>query len=332
MVTQLLTNSQTRDVIDFIPLISQLTYRFQEIIYPMLDELMSGFLLQMFGFMNQQQQQSIKIQNTTVNSYESQQQTELRRSYVNFIYAILNSTLGAIFTSQRNIKHFETILASMLTFAKDEDPPLQKAALGVLTKMVEIWAMPNNSNNISAKPITNDKLSNAKSNNIHHQPLSVNNNISNITNNNLTNNNINNDMSSDSLNNLNNNNNDDNNNNNMNNMNGLNSHPPISNTGLPGFGQFVYERIIPLCFSIPFSPSFNLQDAQTLIVLGEISAIKKVAYQRLGNELIEYLQKAYLPSIGFPAELIRNYIQALETMDIKAFSKYFKSLVQSKRT
>jgi exportin-T len=35
---------------------------------------------------------------------------------------------------------------------------------------------------------------------------------------------------------------------------------------LPGFEQFVYERVVPLAFQVASSPSFNLKDGQTLLV------------------------------------------------------------------
>jgi exportin-T len=36
--------------------------------------------------------------------------------------------------------------------------------------------------------------------------------------------------------------------------------------GLPGFGRFIYERIVPLAFRVPSSPDFNLKDGQTIVV------------------------------------------------------------------
>ena len=38
------------------------------------------------------------------------------------------------------------------------------------------------------------------------------------------------------------------------------------NTALPGFEQFIYERLVPLSFSIPANPSFNIRDGQAIVV------------------------------------------------------------------
>lgn len=39
-----------------------------------------------------------------------------------------------------------------------------------------------------------------------------------------------------------------------------------SNGSLPGFEQFMYERLVPMAFRIVSSPSFNLKDGQSLLV------------------------------------------------------------------
>ena len=35
---------------------------------------------------------------------------------------------------------------------------------------------------------------------------------------------------------------------------------------LPGFDTFIYERLVPLAFSVPSNPSFNIKDGQMLVV------------------------------------------------------------------
>ena len=36
--------------------------------------------------------------------------------------------------------------------------------------------------------------------------------------------------------------------------------------GLPGFSDFMYEYIVPACFMAPLKPTFDLGDAQTVLV------------------------------------------------------------------
>lgn len=47
-------------------------------------------------------------------------------------------------------------------------------------------------------------------------------------------------------------------------MNGMNGdgHADV----LPGFDRFIYERLVPLAFSVPSSPTFNIKDGQMLVV------------------------------------------------------------------
>lgn len=35
---------------------------------------------------------------------------------------------------------------------------------------------------------------------------------------------------------------------------------------LPGFDTFIYDRLVPLAFSVPSNPSFNIKDGQALVV------------------------------------------------------------------
>jgi len=35
---------------------------------------------------------------------------------------------------------------------------------------------------------------------------------------------------------------------------------------LPGFERFMYERLVPMAFQIPSSPTFNMKDGQVLVV------------------------------------------------------------------
>jgi exportin-T len=101
--------------------------------------------------------------------------------------------------------------------------------------------------------------------------------------------------------------------------------------GLAGFNQFILEQILPLCFRIPFKPTFNLMDGQSYLILGELCGIKRLMLHKLGPDFLQYLQTTYLPSVGVTPQTAAEYLQALQSPDPKAFTKYFKVLLQSKK-
>ena len=52
--------------------------------------------------------------------------------------------------------------------------------------------------------------------------------------------------------------------------------------GLAGFVDFVYKHIVPSCFMGPLKPTFDLNDAQTILALNECAmCLKTVAEKRV---------------------------------------------------
>lgn len=65
---------------------------------------------------------------------------DLRKAYLNFITGLFNADVSVVLFSERNIGYFDTILQTILHFAKDNnDPATQKMAFGVFLKMVTAW-------------------------------------------------------------------------------------------------------------------------------------------------------------------------------------------------
>ncbi|KAI7823777.1 armadillo-type protein [Gamsiella multidivaricata] len=92
----------------------------------------------------------------------------------------------------------------------------------------------------------------------------------------------------------------------------------------PGFYQFMYEHILRVTFEVPMKPNFDLQDGQSMLVLGEIAGLQKAMVMKQGDVFLTYLSQVYLPSINCPTELAQEYIQALQQLDAKNFKKYFQ--------
>ncbi|KAJ3271577.1 pre-tRNA nuclear export protein [Terramyces sp. JEL0728] len=97
---------------------------------------------------------------------------------------------------------------------------------------------------------------------------------------------------------------------------------PLKRNPLAGFDAFIYEQIIPISFSIPMKAGFNLNDGQSVVLLGEISQLFKSTHQVLGRSFLEYLSSTFFPSISCNSTLTAQFITALEQLDKKSFKKY----------
>ncbi|KAG0204147.1 pre-tRNA nuclear export protein [Mortierella sp. GBA30] len=100
----------------------------------------------------------------------------------------------------------------------------------------------------------------------------------------------------------------------------------------PGFYQFLYEHIVRITFEVPMKPTFDLQDGQSVLVIGEIAGLQKAITTKQGEVFLSYLSQVYLPSIHCPPDLAQEYAQALQQLDGKQFKKYFQAFIQKSRS
>ncbi|CAE6379710.1 unnamed protein product [Rhizoctonia solani] len=107
------------------------------------------------------------------------------------------------------------------------------------------------------------------------------------------------------------------------------SAPSVKLDAIPGYQTFIYERLVPLAFGIPASPSFNIKDGQSLSATMEIGVLLKQIYQARGQEATRYLADVYLPSKNWPPNLAVEFVTKLAELDSKQFRKYFADFVRS---
>ncbi|XP_076106455.1 exportin-T-like isoform X2 [Mytilus galloprovincialis] len=96
------------------------------------------------------------------------------------------------------------------------------------------------------------------------------------------------------------------------------------NDGMAGFVDFMYKSIIPACLMAPMKPSFDLNDGQTSLALGECSNCLREIYGKRGDEMIQYLQSEYLPTLQLSQQQTEEFCQVLKA-DSKMFRTYFKN-------
>lgn len=95
---------------------------------------------------------------------------------------------------------------------------------------------------------------------------------------------------------------------------------------IDGFEQIVLE-FSGLCWQVPASSGFNLQDAQSKILVTELGNIQKHIYLKKGDQFLSYLVEQYFPQIGVPDNAAKDYVEKLKTLENKDFKKYFSAFV-----
>ncbi|CAH1784092.1 unnamed protein product [Owenia fusiformis] len=95
-------------------------------------------------------------------------------------------------------------------------------------------------------------------------------------------------------------------------------------TGLNGFDDYIYKSIVPCCFLGPSKPTFDLNDGQTVLALGESALCMRAILAKLGEQFCVFLLTDYLPKLNVSSQLAAEYCQALKS-DNKTFKAYTKT-------
>jgi len=100
-------------------------------------------------------------------------------------------------------------------------------------------------------------------------------------------------------------------------------------TSIPGFADFIYQQIVTIIFEIIMKDGFNFQNAETLVILNEISNLHITILQKQGVKYAEYLLSYFFPSINCPSQAATDFVSAMQNSDKKNFAKYLKTFFQA---
>uniref|UniRef100_A0A3Q3DZI2 Exportin-T n=1 Tax=Labrus bergylta TaxID=56723 RepID=A0A3Q3DZI2_9LABR len=104
--------------------------------------------------------------------------------------------------------------------------------------------------------------------------------------------------------------------------------PSGGKDGMVGFPDFIYKHIVPACFLAPLKPTFDLSDAQTVLIFFFLFETRRSFNKRLflyqGPEFIQFLQHEYLPSLQVSPEISQELCQVVQQPDIKVLKNYIK--------
>ncbi|KAJ3304146.1 pre-tRNA nuclear export protein, partial [Gonapodya sp. JEL0774] len=210
---------------------------------------------------------------------------ELRKAYCGFLGAVLGGELEEVFTSPRNHSRLNLILDSVLLLAGDSTEPVsQRAALTVLSRAVLVWA------GSASNPLASG----------FHGMLSTS---------------------------------------------PLSSSPPSHGLAgkmaakakkakqpmvgsliiprpnpIPGFGSFVYEKLVPIAFDALLAAG----EGQSQLTIAEVAQLYKAILIKQGDEFLEFLRSRFLPSRNCPPPISEGFLDALRNPDLKALRKYME--------
>ncbi|OAY36407.1 exportin-T isoform X2 [Manihot esculenta] len=107
---------------------------------------------------------------------------------------------------------------------------------------------------------------------------------------------------------------------------------PYGEEKVPGFQSFIIEAFATNCclYSV-LDKSFDFQDANTLVLFGEIVQAQKLLYEKFGNDFVLHFVSKGFPSAHCPQDLAQQYCQRLQGSDFKALKSFYQSLVENLR-
>ncbi|CAG8609589.1 11241_t:CDS:10 [Funneliformis caledonium] len=130
LITGLLNECQVSELLDSLPFIGLLSYKFNPSIYDILNELIGPLIIKVFFVLNQ----------TPSGTDEAVLLLNLRKAYLSFILSLLNGGMDAVFVSDLNQPRLENILQSVVHYASDlVDLPSARTAFSILSKTVTLW-------------------------------------------------------------------------------------------------------------------------------------------------------------------------------------------------
>eukprot|EP01135_Chromosphaera_perkinsii_P006917 Nk52_evm5s628 gene=Nk52_evmTU5s628 len=100
---------------------------------------------------------------------------------------------------------------------------------------------------------------------------------------------------------------------------------------VPGFKGFIVENVYSACWKVILGPSFKVNDAQSLLLLNEISSLQLAISKLCGPELVQFLQNGYFAELNFPAALMNEYSMLLQKDDKMPLRDFLKRIIAMKQ-
>ncbi|KAI9506748.1 armadillo-type protein [Coemansia spiralis] len=315
LIDSLVSNCVVEELLDLLGLIGLVVFKFKPHVAPTASELLLPVISKVYGFLDK------VAQDGATGTDEAVLLQDLRKAYLSWIGALFNSDLDSIFLAPQNAQHLVTIFHPIATqLAVDHNnAQCQRLAFNVIFKAIQAWVVDPLGYHTLAT-LTPAAIAALNSNNPESEGKGSNKPLLRQA-------------SAQAL--------------------GLDLASNSTKEARSQFKHFVMNTVVPLCFEAPTRPQFQISDAQASLVVSEITGVLQMllvaglpavadgdgstvaampAPQLLNvpiggdlshNQFASYLSTALLPSMGCPANMATEFVQALATLGQKQFKKYF---------
>ncbi|KAJ1966482.1 pre-tRNA nuclear export protein [Dipsacomyces acuminosporus] len=319
LIDGLVTGCAVEELSDLLGFLGLVVFKFKPHVAPTASELLLPVISKVYGFLDQ------VAHDGAAGTDESVLLQDLRKAYLTWITAILNSDLDSVFLAPQNRQHLITIFQPIVSqLAVDSSSPqCQRLAFSIIYKTVLAWMVdPKGWHTLAT--LTPAGIA------------AINNNTSTGSDPNRL---ILRQAAARALN--------------------IDLDDASVKEARGQFRQFVMSTVVPACFEAPTRAEFRMADAQSSLVVSEIASVLQmlllagvpeiasgdgsavaslVSPQLLQppiggdlnqNQFATYLSTAFLAGLGCPAAMAAEFVQALASLDIKQFKKYLVAFLSS---
>ncbi|GBG87187.1 hypothetical protein CBR_g44922 [Chara braunii] len=101
---------------------------------------------------------------------------------------------------------------------------------------------------------------------------------------------------------------------------------------VPGFRRFIIEKFVTeCCLYSTLRNTFDLRDANTVSLLGEIAVALKTVYLKCGDEFLVHMRSVALPTVHCPDNMADEYCQRLQNSDTRELRSVLKTVIEKLR-
>ncbi|CAO1623604.1 unnamed protein product [Parajaminaea phylloscopi] len=129
LIQCLLEHLSSTELVDFLNFLGLIVAKYRDNVFGILDELFLLLLGRIFHFLNRE----------VTGTDDAVERAELQSKYIYFISTLTTSGLDGVLLSERNRGQMESVLQSIIYYAENGEPGVQRTAFSVLSRLITLW-------------------------------------------------------------------------------------------------------------------------------------------------------------------------------------------------